>query len=176
MVLPAPEGPTRKWKRAGVERQADVAQDGVSAVAEAHLLEFDHPVLSVACRASYTDAAGGATVRTAPRLGMAGCRRLEREAPNSAAPGRPPTEVAMRLTCPNCGAEYDVSDGMIPAAGRHVQCTACHTRWFVRGAAADRPDRGPDPAPPGNLVSLFGANPRRLFRGLILGSARTLHQ
>jgi predicted Zn finger-like uncharacterized protein len=41
----------------------------------------------------------------------------------------------MRLTCPNCGAEYEVSDGMIPAAGRHVQCTACHTRWFVRGAA-----------------------------------------
>ena len=39
----------------------------------------------------------------------------------------------MRLTCPNCGAEYEVSDGMIPAAGRHVQCTACHTRWFVRG-------------------------------------------
>ena len=41
----------------------------------------------------------------------------------------------MRLTCPNCGAEYEVSDGMIPSAGRHVQCTACHTRWFVRGAA-----------------------------------------
>ena len=39
----------------------------------------------------------------------------------------------MRLTCPNCGAEYDVSDGMVPSAGRHVQCTACHTRWFVRG-------------------------------------------
>jgi predicted Zn finger-like uncharacterized protein len=39
----------------------------------------------------------------------------------------------MRLTCPNCGAEYDVEDAMVPAAGRHVQCTACHTRWFVRG-------------------------------------------
>jgi predicted Zn finger-like uncharacterized protein len=39
----------------------------------------------------------------------------------------------MRLTCPSCGAEYDVPDGMVPAAGRHVQCTACHTRWFVRG-------------------------------------------
>ena len=42
----------------------------------------------------------------------------------------------MRLTCPNCGAEYDVPDGMVPAAGRHVQCTACHTRWFARGARA----------------------------------------
>jgi predicted Zn finger-like uncharacterized protein len=39
----------------------------------------------------------------------------------------------MRLTCPNCGADYDVPDGMVPAAGRHVQCTSCHTRWFVRG-------------------------------------------
>jgi predicted Zn finger-like uncharacterized protein len=39
----------------------------------------------------------------------------------------------MRLTCPNCGVEYEVPDGMVPAAGRHVQCTACHTRWFVRG-------------------------------------------
>jgi predicted Zn finger-like uncharacterized protein len=43
----------------------------------------------------------------------------------------------MRLTCPNCGAEYEVADGMVPAAGRHVQCTACHTRWFVRGAPAE---------------------------------------
>jgi predicted Zn finger-like uncharacterized protein len=39
----------------------------------------------------------------------------------------------MRLTCPSCGAEYEVPDGMVPAAGRHVQCTACHARWFVRG-------------------------------------------
>lgn len=41
----------------------------------------------------------------------------------------------MRLTCPNCGADYDVPEGMVPAAGRHVQCSACHTRWFVRGTA-----------------------------------------
>ncbi|MFO1144606.1 MAG: zinc-ribbon domain-containing protein [Amaricoccus sp.] len=40
----------------------------------------------------------------------------------------------MLLNCPNCHAEYDVPDGMIPAAGRHVQCSACHTRWFVAGA------------------------------------------
>lgn len=39
----------------------------------------------------------------------------------------------MRLTCPNCTAEYDIADGMLPPGGRHVQCTACHTRWFVRG-------------------------------------------
>ena len=58
----------------------------------------------------------------------------------------------MRLTCPNCGAEYEVPDGMVPAGGRHVQCTACHTRWFVRGAAARRPERGPDHPPPRDLV------------------------
>lgn len=45
----------------------------------------------------------------------------------------------MRLTCPTCGAEYEVADAMVPAAGRHVQCTACHTRWFERGAVAPEP-------------------------------------
>ena len=45
----------------------------------------------------------------------------------------------MRLTCPNCDAEYDVPDGMVPAAGRHVQCTSCHTRWFARGTAEAAP-------------------------------------
>jgi predicted Zn finger-like uncharacterized protein len=50
-----------------------------------------------------------------------------------------PTEVAMRLTCPNCDAAYEVPDGMVPATGRHVQCTACHTRWFARGTAAEAP-------------------------------------
>ncbi len=42
----------------------------------------------------------------------------------------------MRLTCPNCGTDYEVPDGMVPASGRHVQCTECHTRWFVRGGLA----------------------------------------
>jgi hypothetical protein len=28
---------------------------------------------------------------------------------------------------------------MMPAAGRHVQCTACHTRWFARGGAPAAP-------------------------------------
>ena len=39
----------------------------------------------------------------------------------------------MLINCPNCGAEYEVAEGMIPPAGRHVQCSACHTRWFVAG-------------------------------------------
>lgn len=41
----------------------------------------------------------------------------------------------MRLTCPTCDAEYEITDTMVPVAGRHVQCTACHTRWFVRAEA-----------------------------------------
>ena len=44
----------------------------------------------------------------------------------------------MRLSCPNCAAAYEVPDGMIAAGGQHVQCTACHTRWFAR-AAENRP-------------------------------------
>lgn len=40
----------------------------------------------------------------------------------------------MRLTCPNCGAEYELPDGMIPPGGKHVQCSACHTRWFMRAS------------------------------------------
>lgn len=43
----------------------------------------------------------------------------------------------MHLTCPNCGAHYDIPVGMVPAAGRHVQCSACHTRWFVRGSVEE---------------------------------------
>jgi predicted Zn finger-like uncharacterized protein len=45
----------------------------------------------------------------------------------------------MRLTCPNCGAEYETPDGMLPEAGRHVQCSACHTRWFARGEGRTAP-------------------------------------
>jgi predicted Zn finger-like uncharacterized protein len=39
----------------------------------------------------------------------------------------------MRLTCPNCGAQYEVQDAMIPPAGRDVQCSACSATWFQRG-------------------------------------------
>ena len=36
----------------------------------------------------------------------------------------------MRLTCPNCGAEYDVPDEVIPASGRDVQCSNCGDTWY----------------------------------------------
>lgn len=37
----------------------------------------------------------------------------------------------MRITCPNCGAQYEVAEGAIPPGGRDVQCSACGHVWFV---------------------------------------------
>ncbi|NOD64124.1 MULTISPECIES: zinc-ribbon domain-containing protein [unclassified Ruegeria] len=36
----------------------------------------------------------------------------------------------MRLTCPNCGAQYEVPDEVIPEEGRDVQCSNCDQTWF----------------------------------------------
>lgn len=36
----------------------------------------------------------------------------------------------MRLICPNCGAQYEVPDGVIPEQGRDVQCSSCGHTWF----------------------------------------------
>ncbi len=44
----------------------------------------------------------------------------------------------MRLICPNCGAQYEVGDDVIPTAGRDVQCSNCGHSWFQRPASQDR--------------------------------------
>lgn len=36
----------------------------------------------------------------------------------------------MRLICPNCGAQYEVPDDVVPEAGRDVQCSNCGDTWF----------------------------------------------
>jgi predicted Zn finger-like uncharacterized protein len=36
----------------------------------------------------------------------------------------------MRLTCPNCDAQYEVPDEAIPTGGRDVQCSNCGNMWF----------------------------------------------
>lgn len=36
----------------------------------------------------------------------------------------------MRLICPNCDAQYEVGEGVIPADGRDVQCSNCGHTWF----------------------------------------------
>lgn len=45
----------------------------------------------------------------------------------------------MRLICPNCGAQYEVPDGVIPEQGRDVQCSNCGNTWFQ-----PHPDQDPD--------------------------------
>lgn len=61
----------------------------------------------------------------------------------------------MRLTCPNCKAQYEVEERVIPGAGRDVQCSACGTTWFQYPAevalqmrAADLEDDDEDGGPP----------------------------
>lgn len=41
----------------------------------------------------------------------------------------------MRLVCPRCGAQYEIDDAAVPAAGRDVECSACDHVW-----RATRPD------------------------------------
>lgn len=36
----------------------------------------------------------------------------------------------MRLSCPGCGAQYEVEGAAIPGEGREVQCSACGHTWF----------------------------------------------
>lgn len=47
----------------------------------------------------------------------------------------------MRLICPNCGAQYEVPDEVIPTGGRDVQCSNCGDTWFQKhhesGASLD---------------------------------------
>lgn len=40
----------------------------------------------------------------------------------------------MRLTCPNCAAQYEVPPEAIPPQGRDVQCSACGQTWFEQPA------------------------------------------
>ena len=44
----------------------------------------------------------------------------------------------MRLICPNCGAQYEVPDDVIPEGGRDVQCSNCGDTWFQKHPSQDR--------------------------------------
>ncbi|MEL7092598.1 MAG: zinc-ribbon domain-containing protein [Pseudomonadota bacterium] len=46
----------------------------------------------------------------------------------------------MRLTCPNCDAQYEVADEVIPTEGRDVQCSNCGNTWYQY-----HPDHMPTP-------------------------------
>lgn len=60
----------------------------------------------------------------------------------------------MRLTCPNCDAQYEVDDSAIPDTGRDVQCSNCGHAWFQlpQGSLADEDEddlyEGPTPETP----------------------------
>ena len=51
----------------------------------------------------------------------------------------------MRLTCPNCAAQYEVPDDVIPEEGRDVQCSNCGTTWFQAGSGAADDQQAPAP-------------------------------
>jgi predicted Zn finger-like uncharacterized protein len=62
----------------------------------------------------------------------------------------------MRLTCPNCNAQYEVDERVIPQNGRDVQCSACGNTWYqypmevalqMRAAELDDDDDEDLPAP-----------------------------
>ncbi len=62
----------------------------------------------------------------------------------------------MRLTCPNCSAEYEVDASVIPAAGRDVQCSNCSHTWFqapLGGVAAPPQAITPKPVPDRSRVT-----------------------
>jgi len=46
----------------------------------------------------------------------------------------------MRLICPNCSAQYEVADDVIPQDGRDVQCSNCGHTWFETYGASDVED------------------------------------
>ena len=52
----------------------------------------------------------------------------------------------MRLVCPNCGAQYEVDDRVIPESGRDVQCSACGHAWYqMPHGHAEPPEIAPPP-------------------------------
>ncbi|MEN8840042.1 MAG: zinc-ribbon domain-containing protein, partial [Octadecabacter sp.] len=55
----------------------------------------------------------------------------------------------MRMICPNCGAQYEVADDVIPASGRDVQCSNCGHTWFEQPGASETAELGaPIETPP----------------------------
>ncbi|SIO43304.1 MJ0042 family finger-like domain-containing protein [Rhodovulum sp. ES.010] len=55
----------------------------------------------------------------------------------------------MRLICPNCEAQYEVDDAVIPREGRDVQCSNCGHIWFQQAAGTPAPESPMADAAPG---------------------------
>jgi predicted Zn finger-like uncharacterized protein len=54
----------------------------------------------------------------------------------------------MRLTCPNCDAQYEVPDEVIPDDGRDVQCSNCGDTWFQAKNESIEPEPAQTPTQP----------------------------
>lgn len=80
----------------------------------------------------------------------------------------------MRLVCPNCGAQYEVDDRVVPEGGRDVQCSNCGHAWFQRpqgwedSRSMDDPDAtgrvdeiAPDDPPPEPAIDPIPEHPGR---------------
>ena len=53
----------------------------------------------------------------------------------------------MRLICPNCGAQYEISSDVIPPGGRDVQCSNCGHAWFEKPGASEAAEAAIEDAP-----------------------------
>lgn len=51
----------------------------------------------------------------------------------------------MRLTCPNCAAQYEIDTSLLPEDGREVQCSACGHIWFQDAPGAAYKPAEPEP-------------------------------
>ncbi|MDJ1006494.1 MAG: zinc-ribbon domain-containing protein [Paracoccaceae bacterium] len=58
----------------------------------------------------------------------------------------------MRISCPNCQAQYDVDRAVIPETGRDVQCSSCAHTWFQKPV----PEFSLRPATPGEELAADG--------------------
>lgn len=66
----------------------------------------------------------------------------------------------MRLVCPNCGAQYEVDDRVMPETGRDVQCSNCSHAWFQRPPSAEaEPEVDETPSPFDNIDDVVEDEP-----------------
>jgi predicted Zn finger-like uncharacterized protein len=65
----------------------------------------------------------------------------------------------MRLTCPNCDAQYEVPDAAIPTEGREVQCSNCGNLWFHAHPDHPRQDLPEEPETVEPTVAITDAAP-----------------
>lgn len=54
----------------------------------------------------------------------------------------------MRLICPNCNAQYNVDEALIPEEGRDVQCATCKKTWFQEKSFSETPLKLTTPVAP----------------------------